>query len=262
MMARDMKRLARVRTDWQEIEIWRSADVVEFRAEGATHAWHHRRRFLTGLAWDLIAAGCLLRPEGPPRSVLMLGVAGGTSLRTLRHLLPDCELTGVEIDATLLDLARQHMALDDVGANIITADAWQWLAENRRTYDVVVDDLYLAGIDDVFRPHAWDGSRLDLLSRTVAPGGHLAVNLVTGPGHRRMQSHTRRMLRENHPQVRSLTTPGGMNEVLVAGRRVEGMRRLASFEPAFPHWRDRSFWSLLEARGLPPAAKPAAPVSR
>jgi len=245
-----MKRAQRVRTKWQEIEIWKSADACEFRAEGAVHAWHHRSHFLTGLAWDLIAAGCLLRPEGPPRSVLMLGVAGGTSLRTLRHLLPDARLTGVELDSELLALARRHMDLEACGAEIIEADAWTWLLENRRKFDVVIDDLYLAGENDVFRPHSWDATRHDLLMRAVAPGGQLAINLVTGHGHRRIQSHTRRMLRERHAVVKSITTPGGMNEVLVAGGRVEGMRRLRQFTSAFPDKRDRHFWSLLSIRTL------------
>ncbi len=245
-----MKRVQRVRTKWQEIEIWKSADTCEFRAEGAVHAWHHRSQFLTGLAWDLIAAGCLLRPEGPPRSVLMLGVAGGTSLRTLRHLLPDAELTGVELDSELLALARQHMNLDACRAEIIESDAWTWLLQNRRKFDVVIDDLYLAGEDDVFRPHTWDTTRHDLLMRAVAPGGHIAINLVTGPGHRTIQSHTRRMLRDNHAVVKSLTTPGGMNEVLVAGDHVEGLRCLRGYEFKFPTRQDRHNWSILALRNL------------
>jgi spermidine synthase len=242
--------MKRVRTDWQEVEIWQSDRVVEFRAEGATHAWHHRERFLTGLAWDMIAAGCLLRPDGPPRSVLMLGVAGGTSLRTLRHLLPDCELTGIELDGALLDLARERMDLGAIGAEIIHDDAWSWLAANRRTFDVVVDDLYLAGTEDVYRPHALDEERLRLLERAVAANGHLAVNLVTGTGHRRVQSHTRAMLRARKPVVKTLTTPGGLNEVLVAGSGIAGRRRLSSYESCFPHWKDRGLWRLLEIRTL------------
>jgi len=245
-----MKRLQRVRTKWQEIEIWKSADACEFRAEGAVHAWFHHKRFLTGLAWDLIAAGCLLGRAGPPRSVLMLGVAGGTSLRTLRHLLPDAKLTGVEIDSELLSLARKHMDLDAIGADIIEADAWTWLLQNRRKFDVVIDDLYLAGEDDVFRPHSWDTTRHDLLMRAVAPGGHLAINLVTGPGHRNIQCHTRRMLRVNHPVVKSITTPGGMNEVLVAGSHVEGIRHLRHLTSAFPHHQDQRFWNLISLRTL------------
>lgn len=245
-----MRRVAKVSTDWQQIEVWESAHECELRAEGATHAWYHRDHLLCGLAWDLIAAGCLLRPTGLPRSVLMLGVAGGTSLRTLRHLLPDCELTGVELDARLLEIARERMALDECRAEIIQADAWVWLMESRRQFDVVIDDLYLAGADDVFRPHMLDETRLGLLHRALAPGGHLAVNLVTGPGHRRQQSHTRRALKERMKVVKSITTPGGMNEVLVAGEGVEGMRRLRGLTNRFCSRRDQDFWQMLSLRRL------------
>lgn len=245
-----MRRTKRVRTAWQEIEIWKSAQACEFRAEGATHAWFHESRLLTGLAWDLIAAACLLRPQGPPCSVLMLGVAGGTSLRTLRHLLPECELVGVELDADLLALAREHMELDACRAEMVQADAWHWLAGNSRKFDVVIDDLYLAGEDDVFRPEGWDAERLDLLRRAVATGGHLVVNLVTGAGHRAIQSLTRRVLKATFPVVKSLTTPAGMNEVLVAGEAVEGLARLATYESEFSHALDRRYWRRLGIRKL------------
>ena len=92
-----MKRIERVTTDYQTLEVWKSKTACEFRVEGAVHAWHHRERYLTGLAWDLIAAGALLGKK-KPKSILMLGLAGGTSFRILRHLLPDCRLTAVDID--------------------------------------------------------------------------------------------------------------------------------------------------------------------
>ena len=84
-----MRRIEIVHTRFQSLEVWQSALATEFRVAGAVHAWFHRRRFLTGLAWDLIAAGALLGKKHPPRSVLMLGLAGGTAFRVLRHLLPD-----------------------------------------------------------------------------------------------------------------------------------------------------------------------------
>lgn len=216
--------------------------AVEFRVAGAIHAFYHEKRFLTGLAWDLLAAAPLLRPDGPPKSVLMLGLAGGTSFRTLRHLLPDCALTAIDIDLEIIDLARQHMALNELGIEIQITDAYPWLAENDRQFDVVIDDIYLAGKTDVFRPQAWDTELVGNLRRAVAPGGVLAVNLVTGPGHRKMQSLTRKILRESFPRVRTLTTAAGMNEVLVAGNAVATARRLTTYTDYFADWRDRMYW--------------------
>jgi spermidine synthase len=239
-----------VHTAHQVLEVWKSRLATEFRVAGAVHASHHRRRFLTGLVWDMLAAAALLGKREEPRSVLMLGLAGGTSLRILRHLLPACRFTAVEIDGQIVRLARRHMALDATGVEVVIGDAYAWLANNRRTFDVVIDDIYLAGRTDVFRPRSLDRHLLQSLRRGVAPGGILAVNLVTGPGHRRTQSETRRLLREAFPDVRSVTSPAAMNEVLVAGRSVAAARRLRQREPAFTEAADRARWHKIAVRRI------------
>jgi spermidine synthase len=245
-----MRRVEIVHTRHQSLEVWKSAHATEFRVAGAVHAWHHRQRYLTGLAWDMIAAAALLGKRQPPRSVLMLGLAGGTAFRVLRHLLPDCRLTAIDIDAEIIALARRHMELDALGIEIVIDDAYGWLARNRRTFDVVIDDIYLAGKTDVFRPRAWDPRVLSHLRRAMNPDGLLAVNLVTGGGHRAMQSLTRRILREAFPVVRSLKSAEAMNEVLVAGHHVATPVRLRGYTPAFDDWRDLMYWDRLELRKI------------
>ena len=245
-----MHRTGTVHTRFQSLEIWKSDLAVEFRVAGALHATYHKKRFLTGLAWDLIAAAALLRKEGPPRSILMLGLAGGTAYRVLRHLLPDCKLTAIDIDSEIIGLAREHMELDELGIEVIIGDAYAWLEKNRRRFDVVFDDIYLAGKTDVFRPQAWNPELMTHLRRAVAPGGLLAVNLVTGAGHRTMQSLTRKILGDAFPVVRSLRTPEGMNEVLVAGESVATRRQLDSYEDSFQDWRDRMYWGRIDVRRI------------
>ena len=239
-----------MQTAYQDLQIWKSRLATEFRVAGAVHAFYHRRRFLTGLVWDMLAAAALLGSRVEPRSVLMLGLAGGTSLRTLRHLLPTCRFTAIDIDGEIVRLARRHMALDATGVEVAIGDAYQWLRRNRRTFDVVVDDIYLAGRTDVFRPQAMNRDLLQTLRRSVAPGGILAVNLVTGPGHRTAQSAIRRILRDNFAQVRSVTSPEAMNEVLVAGETVATAQRLRQWTASFPEARDRAYWRKIAVRRI------------
>lgn len=245
-----MRRIGQFPTRFQTVTLWKSEVATEFRCTGAIHAWFHEKRFLTGLAWDLIAAAALLRPDGKPKSILMLGVAGGTALRTLRHLLPDVSLTGIDLDAELIDLARREMALDDTKAEIIIADAYAWMRANKRKFDVIIDDLYLAGDEDVFRADTCDESWLGLVRRSLAPGGILGLNLVIGPGHRAKQIATRANLAKYFPAIRSLRTEDSMNEVLVAGENVASAGQLAEYESAFKDSRDRKFWSKIKLRKL------------
>ena len=50
-----MRRTGTFQTHFQTLELWQSETSTEFRVAGAIHASYHRSRFLTGLAWDLIA---------------------------------------------------------------------------------------------------------------------------------------------------------------------------------------------------------------
>ncbi len=245
-----MRRTGIVHTRHQSLEVWKSEHATEFRVEGAVHAWFHRSRFLTGLAWDMIAASALLGKNDPPRTVLMLGLAGGTAFRVLRHLLPDCRLTAIDIDSEIVALAREQMDLDALGIEVVIGDAYAWLEKNKRSFDVVIDDIYLAGKTDVFRPREWDAGLMKHLMRALAPGGVLAVNLVTGPGHRAMQSLTRRVLRENFPVVRTIQSAEAMNEVLVAGDFVATKSRLQAHEDAFADGLDVSYWNRLKLRRI------------
>jgi predicted O-methyltransferase YrrM len=245
-----MRRISQHQTAFQKFELWGDARQAEIRVAGAIHAWRHENRFLSGLAWDLIAAAPLLRPDGPPRTVLMLGLAGGTSLRILRHLLPEARLTAVEIDGELIEAVRGPMRLDALGAEIVVGDAYAWLANNRRRFDVVFDDIYAAGAEDVYRPQGWNPELLGHLRRGVAPGGLLCANLVTGPGHRRMQSAFRRTMRAAFSAVASLKTPGCLNEVLVGGEAVLPPRGLRGWRERFAHRRDREFWDLVRVGRL------------
>ncbi|MES2705686.1 MAG: methyltransferase domain-containing protein [Verrucomicrobiota bacterium] len=253
-----MRHLTTRRTAFQSVAVWGDDQEVEFRVTGAIHAWWGRDQFLTGLAWDNIAAGVLSfpghpAPGGPPKSLLMLGLGGGTSLRTLRHLCPDLEITAIEIDAEMIELARGHMDLDAIGARIITGDAYAWLRTCRRKFDVIFDDVYGVTSTDVERPLPSPETLLPAIRRSLSPQGIFAANLVIGPGHRRVQTEFRRFFRENFPVVRSITTPASLNECLIGGPALRPWRGIRPLAKAFPSDTDYSFWRRLQARRLPSA---------
>ena len=244
-----MRLLANCRTAFQDIAVWGDSFEIEFRVTGATHAWWGRDHFLTGLAWDNIAAGVLSHPE-KPKSLLMLGLGGGTSLRTLRHLLPDIEITAAEIDGEMIRLAREYMHLDEIGADIVTGDAYAWLVKNRRKFDVIFDDVYGVTHDDVIRPGIYTPELLAALRRSLANDGIFAANLVVGKGHRSMQSAFRKFFSSSFGHVRSITTEASLNECLVGGAALRPWQEIRNRSTDFTNDTDYSFWRRLRSRRL------------
>ncbi|WP_379715669.1 spermidine synthase [Haloferula chungangensis] len=245
-----MRRHSTVETEFQKIEVWKSELSCEFRVSGAVHAWWHRDRYLTGLAWDNLAAACLLRSDGPPKSVLMLGLAGGTTLRILRQLLPKCRFTAVDIDRKVVEVAREHMHLDEIGMKVHFADAYRWASGRKERYDVIIDDCYLAGAEDVYRPEKKPGRGIDVLTELLAPGGLFLTNLVTGSGHRRVQSRTRAAFKRAFAEVRSVVTPDSYNETLVGGSKVLTGSRLREWQARFSRKKDLDYWRRLQVRAV------------
>lgn len=245
-----MRRITTEATDFQRIEVWGSVEEIEFRVAGAIHATWHRHRFLTGMAWDAITAGTLLRAAGPPQTLLMMGLGGGTALRQLRHLLPNLKITALELDQGMISLARKFMHLDELQIEVIPGDAYAWLLRNQRRFDAVVDDVYGSGKLDVSRPTLYTPELARALQKSLAPDGVFAANLLNGPGHRKMQSAFRRFFRGTFPIVRQVTPRHSWNETIVGSSSLAPPAQLRPYEYLWPHSKDQSLWQELRCRRL------------
>lgn len=243
-----LRKVESVQTKYQKIDVWSSGDEVEFRVAGAVHAWWHKERYLTGLAWDNIIAAALLHPETVPKKILMLGLAGGTTFRALRHLLPDAELHAVEIDEEVVHLARKHMALDELNIHIHIADAYKWLDKGKKKYDVIIDDVYLALADDVARPDVWDDVLIKKFQSHLNPYGLFLTNLVRGEGHRAMQTKVRQAFRRNFFSHYEVRTPEGLNETLCGGDEIATKAALSNWLDSFTDFHDRALWKKITVR--------------
>jgi spermidine synthase len=248
----DERILEAVATEYNRVAVVAAGVRISMDVEGATFATWHPRYLMTGYSWDALTAACLLRAEGPPASVLLLGVAGGTVARQLRALAPAVRITGVDIDAEVVDLARRYMALDQTGIEVVVADADHFLAATDQHFDAIVEDLYLSGPGDVTRPRLPVGERLALLKDRLTPGGLVISNLITDPDgpHWSMRRQVRRAFAEAFPVVRVVKPPLGWNEILAGGDRPRTGRVLGGLADRLTEAYDRSLFRRVRVRLL------------
>lgn len=237
-------------TPFNTMAVVQVGDRIDLDVEGATYATWHPARLLTGYSWDALSMACLLRSGGPPASILMLGLGGGTVARQLRRFLPDVRLVGVEIDPGVVDVARRHLHLDDSDVEVHVADAYAWLAGSDERFDVVIDDLFLTGATDVVRSRVPEGDTLALVRRRVAVGGLVVANLITDTGeHAAVRKQTRAAFRGAFKAARVVKPPRGLNEILVAGDEVATGRALQLYAPLVDA-EDRKLFDAVEVSPL------------
>jgi spermidine synthase len=132
----------------------------------------------TGGPWDYFVIGSAFRPaqaeEPRPRRVAILGLAGGTTARQLTAAYgSDVDITGVEIDPDILQVARTYFHLDQPNVHPVVQDARYWLATTGGTYDLVAVDAYR----QPYIPfHLTTREFFQLARDHLAPGGAVVVN--------------------------------------------------------------------------------------
>lgn len=114
----------------------------------------------------------------PPRSVLLLGLGGGSAVHILRDELHlSCPITAVELDPAMIDLGKRHFGLDRwADLSIVQGDATIQVHALRERYDLVLVDLF----DDLDLARGVDhGGFAHGLRERCEYGGTLCFNTVS-----------------------------------------------------------------------------------
>lgn len=121
----------------------------------------------SGYWWSML-------PEGTPRSALLLGLGGGTLAHLLDRRYPGIQMVGVDLDAEVVEFARQHFALDLANLEVVVGDAFQYVDGCERAFDFIAVDLF-AGYD--FQKGALARPFLRKLKWVAGRGGEVVFNL-------------------------------------------------------------------------------------
>lgn len=99
--------------------------------------------------YEMVTAYCrfmfasyLFRPD--QERVLIVGLGGGAMIHFLKHYDPELKADAVEIDPAVVKIADRYFGVRSGGnVNIITEDAFQYLAQTEARYDVIYMDAFL-----------------------------------------------------------------------------------------------------------------------
>ena len=145
----------------------------------AIHSIYDTQSLLTGGPWDYMVIADSFRPaqatEPEPKSVAILGLAGGTAARQYTAAFgQQVQVTGVEIDPAILDVAHRYFHLDSPNVHPVVADARYWLDTQAGKYDVMALDAY----QQPYIPfHLTTREFFSSVRDHLNPGGAVVVNV-------------------------------------------------------------------------------------
>jgi spermidine synthase len=210
------------------VRVMRSGGGLQLRVDGTFASFYREDTPRTGSVWDALAAALLALPAARRRSVLILGLGGGSAARLVRALAPRARIVGVEIDPEVVAAARRWFGLDRLGVDLVRADARRFLARSHARFDAVIEDVFVGSGRGVHKPEWVLETGLQLAADRVAPGGVLASNaLDEAPA-------VARALAARFPRVVAIDVANFDNRVLVGGGRVLSGRRLRAAVVASP----------------------------
>ncbi|WP_130838369.1 spermidine synthase [Lachnoclostridium sp. Marseille-P6806] len=185
---------------------------------------------LTGMYYDYAMAAPImagLRQAEAPRTVtgketdrltlLVLGMGTGTYARQCSRYFEDMEITGVEIDRKITELARTYFDLEEA-IPVVTYDGRAYLQADRGRYDVIMVDAY----QDITIPFQMSSLEFfRIVEEHLNPGGVMIVNMNLRSGSEgSINQYLADTIAAVFPYVYTADVPGNTNRELFASREV------------------------------------------
>ena len=220
---------------YQYIQVLQEPDgarVLRLNEGVVDHSVWHSDTVLTGGEWDMFLTVPPLLDQ-PPKTMLVIGNAGGTTARAFGKLYPGVQIDGVEIDPKVTEVGRRYFGLgDNPRLHVITADGRPYLNSTDKRYDIIAIDAY----HQPYIPfYLATKEFFELVRDHLAPDGVVALNVATVPGDERLADALGTTLLTDFPSVwrwRALH----FNQLLLAFQRpttrAELSQRVARISPA------------------------------
>jgi spermidine synthase len=108
-------------------------------------------------------------------SILILGLAAGTSASSIKRRFPNVEIDGVEIDPLMIELGKKYFDLDEKKINIFVTDAKTFVEAATKEYDRIFVDIFVGGEVPEF---VYQDKFFEKLKALMKPNALVIVNKI------------------------------------------------------------------------------------
>ncbi len=128
-----------------------------------------------GTLVDVLEYGLDLIPVSNAKSILLLGMGGGSIIGSLREKYNyNGHITAVELDPLVVDIAKKEFDVDsDEMLDIICIDAWDYAEKYDDTFDLIIIDIF---IDITVPKKFYDPKFWQMLEKNVNTNGFVLFN--------------------------------------------------------------------------------------
>lgn len=106
----------------KDIKVIKVGKTYKLIINGIVQSFSNNSRFAKGKVWGQVVK-IISKEKTTIKKVLLLGMGGRTMVHMLNKRYSDLDITSVEIDQTIVDLAIQYFDLDSIKNNrVIVAD--------------------------------------------------------------------------------------------------------------------------------------------
>lgn len=110
-------------------------------------------------------------------SILVLGVAGGSVIRTLVDEINfEGKITGIEVDKDIIDIANTYFHLDSIpNLEIIIDDAYKYVSNNNCKFDLIIIDIFQ---DSKMPAFLFESTFINRICALLQPKGFILFNTM------------------------------------------------------------------------------------
>jgi len=172
---------------------------------------------LTGGTWDYFLIAPYFNPPPHPssrvESLLVIGLAAGTTPYQYTRVYGSIPIDGIEIDPAIVAVGQTYFGMTEPNLNVHIADGRTFLYQTERRYDVVAVDAYRL-------PYIpWHMTTVEFFQQVRAhltDAGVVAINVGHTPDDWRMVQAMVTTMRQVFPAVHTIAVPDTFNAIVVA----------------------------------------------